>query len=138
MADLSFNQILSVNYGLVSKSRCTINGVPGILKLYLQGKISVLLNKYNLLIPFLFIVQIKLPRRSETGNAKYFADLCICDVLFVVLVYKPLRGLYEGSTMSTSVYERCYTTFKVFSSVDLRKFKLYFSCFIFYLFVNYK
>ncbi|KAG6452311.1 carboxypeptidase N subunit 2 [Manduca sexta] len=36
IADLSYNQIHSVNYDLVSKSRCTINGVPGILKIYLQ------------------------------------------------------------------------------------------------------
>ncbi|KOB67726.1 putative leucine-rich transmembrane protein [Operophtera brumata] len=36
MADLSFNKIQSVNYDLVSKSRCTINGVPSILKIYLQ------------------------------------------------------------------------------------------------------
>lgn len=36
IADLSFNKIHSVNYDLVSKSRCTINGVPSILKIYLQ------------------------------------------------------------------------------------------------------
>nr|XP_021206087.1 leucine-rich repeat protein SHOC-2 isoform X2 [Bombyx mori] len=35
-ADLSFNKIHTVNYDLVSKSRCTINGVPSILKIYLQ------------------------------------------------------------------------------------------------------
>ncbi|KAM3968689.1 leucine-rich repeat-containing larval translucida [Aphomia sociella] len=36
LADLSYNQIQSVNYDLVSKSRCIINGVPSILKIYLQ------------------------------------------------------------------------------------------------------
>ncbi|XP_059055316.1 leucine-rich repeat protein SHOC-2 [Achroia grisella] len=36
LADLSYNQIQSVNYDLVSKSRCVINGVPSILKIYLQ------------------------------------------------------------------------------------------------------
>ncbi|CAK1588710.1 unnamed protein product [Parnassius mnemosyne] len=36
IADLSYNKIRSVNYELVSKSRCTINGVPSILKIYLQ------------------------------------------------------------------------------------------------------
>lgn len=41
MADLSYNQIQSVNYDLVSKSRCTINGVPSILKIYLQGELVV-------------------------------------------------------------------------------------------------
>ncbi|XP_023946364.2 leucine-rich repeat-containing G-protein coupled receptor 4 [Bicyclus anynana] len=35
-ADLSYNKIQSVNYEVVSKSRCTINGVPSILKIYLQ------------------------------------------------------------------------------------------------------
>ncbi|KAL4717447.1 hypothetical protein ACJJTC_000596 [Scirpophaga incertulas] len=35
-ADLSYNKIQSINYDLVSKSRCTINGVPSILKIYLQ------------------------------------------------------------------------------------------------------
>ncbi|XP_072930518.1 uncharacterized protein ltl [Epargyreus clarus] len=35
-ADLSYNKIQSVNYELVSKSRCTINGVPSILKISLQ------------------------------------------------------------------------------------------------------
>lgn len=38
IADLSYNKIQSVNYDLVSKSRCTINGVPSKLKLYLQGE----------------------------------------------------------------------------------------------------
>ncbi|CAG9558370.1 unnamed protein product [Danaus chrysippus] len=37
IADLSYNEIQSVNYEVVSKSRCTINGVPSILKIYLQG-----------------------------------------------------------------------------------------------------
>ncbi|CAG9781972.1 unnamed protein product [Diatraea saccharalis] len=36
MADLSYNQIQTVNYDLVTKSRCTINGVPSTLKIYLQ------------------------------------------------------------------------------------------------------
>ncbi|KAJ2954306.1 hypothetical protein O0L34_g2558 [Tuta absoluta] len=36
LADLSYNQIQSMNYDLVSKSRCTINGIPSILKIYLQ------------------------------------------------------------------------------------------------------
>ncbi|XP_046977198.1 leucine-rich repeat-containing G-protein coupled receptor 4 [Vanessa cardui] len=36
IADLSYNKIQSVNYEVVSKSRCTINGVPSILKIYLQ------------------------------------------------------------------------------------------------------
>ncbi|CAH0716083.1 unnamed protein product, partial [Brenthis ino] len=35
-ADLSYNKIGSVNYEVVSKSRCTINGVPSILKINLQ------------------------------------------------------------------------------------------------------
>ncbi|XP_045510407.1 leucine-rich repeat-containing G-protein coupled receptor 4-like isoform X1 [Colias croceus] len=35
-ADLSYNKIQTVNYEVVSKSRCTINGVPSILKIYLQ------------------------------------------------------------------------------------------------------
>ncbi|XP_045783898.1 leucine-rich repeat-containing G-protein coupled receptor 4-like [Maniola jurtina] len=35
-ADLSYNKIQSVNFEVVSKSRCTINGVPSILKIYLQ------------------------------------------------------------------------------------------------------
>lgn len=35
-ADLSYNHIRTVNYDLVSKSRCTINGVPSLLKIYLQ------------------------------------------------------------------------------------------------------
>lgn len=37
VADLSFNHIQSMNYDLVSKSRCTINGIPSTLKIYLQG-----------------------------------------------------------------------------------------------------
>lgn len=41
MADLSYNQIQSINYDLVSKSRCTINGVPSILKIYLQGELLI-------------------------------------------------------------------------------------------------
>ncbi|XP_048004885.1 leucine-rich repeat-containing G-protein coupled receptor 4 isoform X2 [Leguminivora glycinivorella] len=36
MADLSYNKIRSINYDLVSKTRCTINGVPSKLKIYLQ------------------------------------------------------------------------------------------------------
>lgn len=36
IADLSFNHIKTVNYDVVSKSRCTINGVPSVLKIYLQ------------------------------------------------------------------------------------------------------
>ncbi|XP_053624274.1 leucine-rich repeat protein SHOC-2-like [Plodia interpunctella] len=36
LADLSYNYIQSMNYDLVTKSRCTINGVPSILKIYLQ------------------------------------------------------------------------------------------------------
>ncbi|XP_049884639.1 leucine-rich repeat-containing G-protein coupled receptor 4 [Pectinophora gossypiella] len=36
LADLSYNQIQSMNYDLVAKSRCTINGIPSILKIYLQ------------------------------------------------------------------------------------------------------
>lgn len=36
-ADLSHNRIQSMNYEVVSKSRCTINGVPSILKINLQG-----------------------------------------------------------------------------------------------------
>ncbi|XP_050683294.1 chaoptin [Leptidea sinapis] len=36
IADLSYNKIQSVNYEVVSKSRCSINGVPSILKVYLQ------------------------------------------------------------------------------------------------------
>ncbi|XP_026730575.1 leucine-rich repeat and death domain-containing protein 1 [Trichoplusia ni] len=36
IADLSYNKIKTVNYDLVSKSRCTINGVPSVLKIYLQ------------------------------------------------------------------------------------------------------
>ncbi|XP_063393736.1 leucine-rich repeat-containing G-protein coupled receptor 4 [Cydia fagiglandana] len=36
MADLAYNKIRSINYDLVSKTRCTINGVPSKLKIYLQ------------------------------------------------------------------------------------------------------
>lgn len=36
-ADLSYNQIQTISEGLVSKTRCKINGVPSILKIYLQG-----------------------------------------------------------------------------------------------------
>ncbi|KAI8430912.1 hypothetical protein MSG28_001031 [Choristoneura fumiferana] len=36
IADLSYNKIRSMNYDVVSKSRCTINGVPSNLKLYLE------------------------------------------------------------------------------------------------------
>ncbi|XP_075991414.1 leucine-rich repeat-containing larval translucida [Anticarsia gemmatalis] len=36
IADLSYNHIKTVNVDVVSKSRCTINGVPSVLKIYLQ------------------------------------------------------------------------------------------------------
>ncbi|KAG7313187.1 hypothetical protein JYU34_000282 [Plutella xylostella] len=36
LADLSYNQIRSVNYDLVSKTHCTINRVSSVLKIYLQ------------------------------------------------------------------------------------------------------
>lgn len=38
LADLSYNQIRSVNYDLVSKTHCTINRVSSVLKIYLQGE----------------------------------------------------------------------------------------------------
>lgn len=38
LADLSFNQIRSVNYDLISKSKCVLNGVPGIMKIQLEGE----------------------------------------------------------------------------------------------------
>lgn len=39
-ADLSMNDIRSLTSEIVANTRCTVHGVPDVLRIYLQGKFS--------------------------------------------------------------------------------------------------
>ncbi|XP_014366639.1 leucine-rich repeat-containing G-protein coupled receptor 4 [Papilio machaon] len=75
IADLSYNKIRSINYELVSKSRCTINGVPSVLKIYLQDNPVICDDRYYELMTVLESLNARVSGASSCVTSQTAAPI---------------------------------------------------------------